>query len=85
MVCGKPAVTLAGGTVLGQICRRRDSVRPWDSPSADEKTLFSRMAEVYAAFSEYTDVQIGRVIDYLEESGQLPGSWPRVRSSPKSS
>ena len=29
------------------------------------------MAEVYAAYSEYTDVQIGRVIDYLEESGQL--------------
>ena len=29
------------------------------------------MAEVYAAFSEYTDVQIGRIIDYLEESGQL--------------
>ncbi len=29
------------------------------------------MAEVYAAFSEYTDVQIGRVIDYLEDSGQL--------------
>ena len=29
------------------------------------------MAEVYAGFSEYTDVQIGRVIDYLEESGQL--------------
>jgi arylsulfatase A-like enzyme len=48
-----------------------DSVRPWDSLSEDEKTLFSRMAEVYAALSEYTDVQIGRVIDYLEESGQL--------------
>ena len=29
------------------------------------------MAEVYAAFSEYTDAQVGRVIDYLEESGQL--------------
>ena len=29
------------------------------------------MAEVYAGFSEYTDVQVGRVIDYLEESGQL--------------
>ena len=29
------------------------------------------MAEVYAALSEYTDVQIGRVIDYLEESDQL--------------
>ena len=48
-----------------------DSVRPWNTLSADEKRLFSRMAEVYAAFSEYTDVQIGRVIDYLEESGQL--------------
>ena len=48
-----------------------DSVRPWDSLSDDEKQLFSRMAEVYAAFSEYTDVQVGRIVDYLEESGQL--------------
>jgi len=48
-----------------------DRVRPWASLSADEKRLFARMAEVYAGFSEYTDVQIGRVIDYLEESGQL--------------
>jgi arylsulfatase len=48
-----------------------DSVRPWATLSADEKRLFSHMAEVYAALSEYTDVQIGRVIDYLEESGQL--------------
>jgi len=48
-----------------------DSVRPWNTLSADEKRLFSRMAEVYAGFSEYTDVQIGRLIDYLEESGQL--------------
>ena len=48
-----------------------DSVRPWASLSNDEKKLFARMAEVYAAFSEYTDVEIGRVVDYLEESGQL--------------
>ena len=48
-----------------------DSVRPWNTLSADEKKLFSRMAEVYAGFSEYTDVQTGRIIDYLEESGQL--------------
>jgi hypothetical protein len=27
--------------------------------------------EVYAGFSEYTDAQIGRIIDYLEKSGQL--------------
>ena len=48
-----------------------DSVRPWSTLSADEKKLFSRMAEVYAAYSEYTDVETGRVVDYLEESGQL--------------
>ena len=29
------------------------------------------MAEVYAGFSEYTDAQVGRIVDYLEESGQL--------------
>jgi len=48
-----------------------DDVRPWESLSADEKKLFSRLAEVYAAYSEYTDAQIGRVIDYLQETGQL--------------
>ena len=48
-----------------------DAVRPWNSLNADEKKLFARMAEVYAGFSEYTDVQIGRLVDYLEQSGQL--------------
>jgi arylsulfatase A-like enzyme len=48
-----------------------DAVRPWDSLNADEKKLFSRMAEVFAGFSEYTDVEIGRLINYLEESGQF--------------
>lgn len=48
-----------------------DFVRPWDELNADEKRLFSRMAEVYAGFSEYTDAQVGRIIDYLEETGQL--------------
>jgi arylsulfatase A-like enzyme len=48
-----------------------DSVRPWSSLNADEKKLFARMAEVYAGFSEYTDVQVGRIIDYLEGSKQL--------------
>jgi len=48
-----------------------DVVRPWASLHADEKKLFSRLMEVYAGFSEYTDAQVGRIIDYLEQSGQL--------------
>ncbi len=48
-----------------------DVVRPWDSLSDDEKALFCRMAEVYAGFLSHTDHEIGRLLDYLEESGQL--------------
>jgi arylsulfatase len=48
-----------------------DWVRPWDSLIDDEKRLFIRMAEVYAGFVSYTDNEIGRLLDYLEESGQL--------------
>ncbi|MET8779220.1 arylsulfatase [Nocardia sp. NPDC004654] len=48
-----------------------DTVRPWDSLNAEEKRLFARMAEVFAGFLSYTDDQIGRILDYLEESGQL--------------
>ncbi len=48
-----------------------DTVPPWDSLSDDEKRLYCRMAEVYAGFVDYTDAQIGRLLDYLEESEQL--------------
>ena len=48
-----------------------DSVRPWETLNDDERRLFSRMAEVYAGMSEYADAQVGRIIDHLEESGQL--------------
>lgn len=48
-----------------------DMVRPWNTLTLDEKKLFARMAEVYAGFSEYTDAQVGRLIDYLKKSGQF--------------
>src|SRR3954454_15773697 len=48
-----------------------DTVRPWDSLSDDEKRLFCRMAEVYAGFLSHADHEIGRLLDYLDESGQL--------------
>ena len=55
----------------GQPWPQLDFVKPWDSLSDDEKKLFSRMAEVFAGFISYTDYQIGRFLDYLEESEQL--------------
>lgn len=48
-----------------------DLVLPWDSLSGDQTRLFARMAEVYAGFSSHMDHELGRLIDYLEASGQL--------------
>jgi arylsulfatase len=64
---GEPEATGPAGQPWPQL----DFVRPWDSLSDDERRLFARMAEVYAGFVSYTDAQIGRLIDYLEESEQL--------------
>jgi arylsulfatase A-like enzyme len=55
----------------GEAWPYQDTVRPWDGLNDEERRLFSRMAEVFAGFLSYTDAQIGRVLDYLEESGQL--------------
>jgi arylsulfatase len=48
-----------------------DVVRPWDSLDDDEQRLFIRMAEVYAGMVSHTDYEIGRILDYLEQTGQL--------------
>jgi arylsulfatase len=48
-----------------------DVVRPWDSLNDDEKHVFARMAEVYAGFLSHADAQLGRLLDYLEQTGQL--------------
>ena len=39
--------------------------------SADEKKLFARQAEVFAAYAAYTDYEIGRVIQAVEDMGKL--------------
>ncbi len=54
----------------GQPFPALDVTRAWDTLSDDEKLLFARMAEVYAGFLSHADYQIGRLLDYLEETGQ---------------
>ncbi|OYW98431.1 MAG: arylsulfatase, partial [Bosea sp. 32-68-6] len=46
------------------------AIRDWDTLSADEKRLFTRQAEVFAAFVEYTDTEVGRMLKAFEEVGQ---------------
>ena len=55
----------------GQPFPALDYTRPWGSLNADEKRLFARMAEVYAGFLAHADNQIGRLLDYLEQNGEL--------------
>ncbi|MEV6217417.1 sulfatase-like hydrolase/transferase [Nocardia sp. NPDC051833] len=54
----------------GEPWPENDTARQWDSLSEEEKKVFARQAEVFAGFSTYTDAQIGRVLDYLDETGQ---------------
>jgi arylsulfatase len=46
------------------------AIKDWDKLSADEKRLFARQAEVFAAFVEYTDHEVGRMLQAFEEVGQ---------------
>jgi arylsulfatase A-like enzyme len=43
----------------------------WNTLSADEKKLFARQAEVFAAYAAYTDHEIGRVIQAVDDMGKL--------------
>src|ERR1019366_2338853 len=46
-------------------------MKRWDTLTPDEKKLFIRQAEVYAAYLMYTDNEIGRVIQEVEREGKL--------------
>jgi arylsulfatase A-like enzyme len=43
----------------------------WDSLSLIQKKLYARQAEVFAAYVAYTDHEIGRVIQQVEDMGKL--------------
>ena len=48
-----------------------DDLKKWDSLTSDEKKLFARQAEVFAGYTAYTDHEIGRVIQAVEDMGKL--------------
>jgi len=48
-----------------------DLLKEWDQLTADEKKLFIRQADVFAAYVAYTDHEIGRVIQAVEDIGRL--------------
>jgi len=48
-----------------------DLLKKWDQLTPDEKKLFIRQVDVFAAYVAYTDHEIGRVIQAVEDMGKL--------------
>src|SRR5579859_1732966 len=48
-----------------------DLLKTWDKLTAEEKKLFIRQANVYAAYLAYADHEIGRVVQAVEDMGKL--------------
>jgi len=54
-----------------KLAPRNDGVDAWSTLTPDMQQLCARQQEVYAAFLEHTDAQIGRLTAYLEEIGEI--------------
>jgi arylsulfatase len=69
--------TLARQRALGvvpdhtELSPRPDWVPAWEALSTDERRLYARYMEAFAGFLTHTDAQIGRVVDRLDELGEL--------------
>ena len=56
------------GTALAP---RNPGVEPWDALPDNQQRFMRRLQETFAAFLDHTDAQIGRIVQHLDESGQL--------------
>ncbi len=54
-----------------KLAGKPEAIKDWDALSDDERRLFARQAEVFAAFLEMTDHEIGRVVQAIEETGDM--------------
>jgi arylsulfatase A-like enzyme len=54
-----------------ELSRHDPDVPKWDALSADEKKIYTRMMEVFAGFLTHTDHHIGRLIEFLNNLGEL--------------
>ncbi len=63
-----------------ELSRHDPDVKPWDQCSADEKKLYARMMEVFAGFLTHTDHHIGRLLEFLKETGQFDNTLIMVLS-----
>jgi len=53
-----------------KLAPKPSAIKDWDKLSADEKRLFAHQAEVFAAYAEFTDFEIGRMLKAFDEVGE---------------
>ncbi|MDQ1336931.1 MAG: hypothetical protein QG552_3881 [Thermodesulfobacteriota bacterium] len=54
-----------------KLAPKPQAIKDWDKLSTDEKRLFTHQAEVFAAYLDYTDHEIGRMLKAIEVAGEL--------------
>ena len=50
---------------------QKDLIKNWDDCTPEEKKLYIRQVEIFAAYAAYNDSEIGRVIQTVEDMGKL--------------
>ncbi len=48
-----------------------EAIKDWDTLTADEKKLFARQMEVFAAYGEFTDHSVGNLVNAIEKEGLI--------------
>ncbi len=54
-----------------ELAPKPEAIKDWDALTADEKRLFARQMEIFAAFGAHTDNEIGRLVQALEDMGEM--------------
>lgn len=54
-----------------KLAPKPQAIKDWNALTPDEKKLFARQMEVYAGFGEMADYEIGRLIQDIQDIGQL--------------
>jgi len=63
-----------------ELAPRNPGVVPWDTLSDDEKRVAVRLQEAFAGFLDHTDEQVGRLLAFLEQIGELDNTVLMVTS-----
>ena len=54
-----------------QLTERSRGIPAWDSFNAEQRQLFAYMMEIYAGYLSQTDYNVGRVLDAIQQIGEL--------------